>query len=284
MVSKIKFLYKINNLEPIDKWSKLKNNNLIFKKISMQYLKEFHNYSIDPRLYEFLGYEPFTTIKETRSYLNKLLNRISNKENNAIYWFIFKKKSKKLVGTAGLLNISYENNSAEIGFGIDPKLWGKGYIITILEIIKFYSFEVLELNRIYGSTFKKNLRTINSIKASGMISEGIKKQVIKKNDKFHDTWSYRMLKSEYIKSRRINKNDKVKIKNNEVVKIVSTVLRDNKINLKSNIDNTFSWDSLSHLNIFLELSKFYKIDFLPKDIGNSTSIMKIITNLSKYIK
>ncbi len=289
MITKKKFIRLIQTVVPEDKHNKNKKNKLIYKKINLKYLKEFHRYSIDPRLYEYLGFEPFQSITETKNYLKKLLMRMSlSNEKSAIYWFIFESKSNTLIGTLGLLNISYENNSAEIGFGLDPNYWGKGYIIDILQSIKFYAFNTLELNRIYGSTLKKNFRTINSIKASGMISEGTQKQTIKKNNKYHDTWSYRLLKSEFAKIENINiKNNNKKninnFKNKDIIDIVSNVLKEKKININSNINNTITWDSLNHFNIFLEISKKYKINFNPEDIANSTSIKKIILNLSKYL-
>ena len=44
----------------------------------MSGLEEMHEYSVDERPYEFFEFKPFKTIDETKNYINKLLNRMSN--------------------------------------------------------------------------------------------------------------------------------------------------------------------------------------------------------------
>ena len=40
-----------------------------------------------------------------------------------------------------MINLNYSRKSLEWGYGIDPKLWGKGYILMIQECLKKYVFE-----------------------------------------------------------------------------------------------------------------------------------------------
>ena len=75
---------------------------------------------------------------------------------SASYWFVRNKKNNNLIGTAGLLNLDYDRSSVEWGFGIDPNLWGLGYILEIEETLKHFVFEVLKVNRLYGKTMINN--------------------------------------------------------------------------------------------------------------------------------
>ena len=72
-----------------------------------------------------------------------------------------------------LIDLNFGRQSIEWGYGIDPDLWGQGYILQIQEALKEYVFNILELNRIHGVTMSNNLRTIESITAAGMTHEGI---------------------------------------------------------------------------------------------------------------
>ncbi|PPR43279.1 MAG: hypothetical protein CFH21_00839, partial [Alphaproteobacteria bacterium MarineAlpha5_Bin11] len=52
-----KFYNILINQVPISK-----NKHIYFTKLSLTGLEEMHNYSINPKLYEFLGYKPFKNI------------------------------------------------------------------------------------------------------------------------------------------------------------------------------------------------------------------------------
>ena len=272
------FEKKFNNIDPIDHLIGVdESKHIIFQRLSLEGLQEMHAYSTDERLYEHLGFDAFKTIDETENYLKKLLDRIAG--GDAAYWFVRRKSDKKLIGTAGLLRLEYQNQSIEWGFGIDPELWGEGYIFQIMEALKTYVFEELELNRLYGTTFITNERTISSLKATGMHEEGILREFSIKNGKYIDGWKYSMLKSEYFSKQDnpISKNE-TKFDEKSIIDIISNVLASKDINFDSNISNTKKWDSLNHMAIMIELSKKSKIHFNPKQIASATSV-KIILDI-----
>ncbi len=262
--------YFTNKL-PIDNSKKI-----YFEKISLNSIEEMHNYSVDIRLYEYLEYSPFKSLEDTKSYLLKLLNRmkIKNGEANSNYWFVRASKTKTLIGTACLINLNFDRQSIEWGYGIDPKLWGKGYILKIQEALKCYVFETLRLNRLYGTTFITNKRTINSLLASGMQYEGKLKDMYCKKGEFIDGWAYAMLKKDYMISKSsISKNGRKEIE--EIIRVISTVLKEIKINEESSMENIIEWDSINHMAIILKINEEFEIQLKPKDIAEATSVSKI---------
>ena len=123
-----------NVLETILPGSDFLESDIYFEPLSMSGLEEMHKYSIDERLYEFFEFKPFETINDTKNYINKLLNKRMSYEGDqkqGMYWFVRRVNDKKLLGTACVVNIDYSRKSLEWGYGIDPKLWGKGYILKI---------------------------------------------------------------------------------------------------------------------------------------------------------
>ena len=277
-MKKEELLKKLNKTDPKDYLiSSDSQKYLIFERMSMDGLEEMHSYSTDTRLYEHLEFDAFEDIHETREYILKLLKRVE--QGHAAYWFVRRKMDNKLIGTAGLLRLEFDNQSIEWGFGIDPELWGEGYILQIMESLKLYVFEELELNRLYGQTFITNEQTISSIKATGMRGDGILKDFYYKNGQYIDAWSYSMFKSEYF-SKQDNPISKKKTKFDEksIIDIISNVLASKDINFDSNISNTKKWDSLNHMAIMIELSKKSKIHFNPKQIASATSV-KIILDI-----
>ena len=252
--------------------------DIYFEKLSMSGLQEMHAYSIDERLYEFFEFKPFETINETKNYINKLLNKRMSYEGDqkkGMYWFVRRVSDKKLLGTACVVNIDYSRKSLEWGYGIDPNYWGKGYILQIQESLKEYIFSKLIFNRIYGNTFITNKRAISSLISTGMKEEGIARQYYFKDGKYIDSWTYSMLREDYLTT-KTSDNMSNSISDYKIIEIISRVLENENININSTMLNTDNWDSLNHMRIIVELQDQLDINFLPKDIAKLTSIKSIL--------
>ena len=272
-----------NVLETILPGSDVLESDIYFEPLSMSGLEEMHEYSIDERLYEFFEFKPFETIGETENYINKLLNRMSNSsgEKNAMYWFVRRKIDNKLIGTANFVNINYSRKSLEWGYGIDPKLWGKGYILKIQECLKQYVFETLNYNRLHGVTMISNERTISSILSCGMKKEGILRGYYFKNGNFIDGWTYSMIKSDYLEQSIEKEKKDIQFNKNQIIEFISTIITEEKIDIDSDMDNTFSWDSMTHLYLLTEISKQTGLVFSAGEIANANSVKSIISMIQK---
>ena len=62
----------------------------------------------------------------------------------------------------------------------------------------------------------------------------------------------------------------------DVVNVVSSVLTEEEITIESNMDNTYTWDSLNHMAIIVSLKNQLGIDFSPSEVANMTSIGNIL--------
>ena len=261
------------------------NSDIYFERISMAGLEEMNEYSIDERLYEFFEFKPFTNIHETKKYLEKLLRRMTGEmeERTYMYWFVRRKSDNRLVGTACLVNLHYGRQSVEWGYGIDPELWGLGYILQLQEILKHFVFEVLELNRLDGITMINNERTISSLLAVGMKPEGILRQYYSKNGRFIDGWKYAILKEEYfqLKTEQSHSNEFIQLEG--VIELIQTVLDEEIIDRDSNMENTISWDSLNQMNIIVAIYSKYGFQLTPNQVSKATSVRKICEILNKKI-
>ena len=272
-----------NILETIVPESDGLESNIYFEPLSMSGLEEMHEYSIDERLYEFFEFKPFETIGETENYINKLLNRMSNSsgEKNAMYWFVRRKIDNKLIGTANFVNINYSRKSLEWGYGIDPKLWGKGYILKIQECLKKYVFETLNYNRLHGVTMITNERTISSILSCGMKKEGILRDYYFKNGNYIDGWTYSMIKSDYLEQSIEKEKKDIQFNKNQIIEFISTVITEEKIDIDSDMDNTYSWDSMTHLFLLTKISEETGLAFSAVEIANANSVKSIISMIQK---
>ena len=255
-------------------------SDIYFERLTMDGLDEMHQYSKDERLYEFFEFDPFKKIDDTKAYIEKLLNRMSNDsiDQKAMYWFVRRKSDDYLIGSAALVNMNYDRQSIEWSYGTNPTLWGYGYVLQIQEALKKFTFEVLELNRLHGVTMVENDRTIQSVLASGMRHEGILRDFYCKQGVYHDGWQYGMVAKDYHKSNVASIS--VLVNMDEIIRVVSSVLTEEKITDESGMENTFSWDSLNHMAIIIALKEELSIEFKPSEVYLATSVKKILKKVS----
>ena len=166
-------------------------------RISKSGLSDMHEYSVKPKFYEFLEFEPFNTIEETEKYLEKLIKR-SNSENG-FYWFINNKLEKKTIGTFGLLNIDTRTSITEIGYGISPDYWGKGYFKEALTMVLSFLFEELEFHKVWARTSSNNISSIRALGKVGFKNEGVMRDwYLSSKGIRYDATILSILKSEYL--------------------------------------------------------------------------------------
>ena len=259
--------------------------DIYFEKLSMAGLEEMHRYSKNDRLYEFFEFDSFDTIEKTRTYIEKLEQRMSGDilSRTANYWFVRRKEDKYLVGTAGLLSANYDRQSVEWGYGIDPDLWGNGYVLQIEEMLKQYVFEVLKLNRLYGTTMITNHRTIESLLASGMKHEGTLRQFYCKNGVFVDAWQYAMLREEYKMSREHLRSTLNQYSVEDVIEIIKSVLIGEEITPNTTVRNSLGWDSLNHMSIIIAVKEKTGISLSPSEMMRADSVQNLTSILSQRV-
>ena len=60
------------------------------------------------------------------------------------------KDGEELLGVVGFDDRSVNNATAELGFLLDPRWWGNGYATEAADVVVWYGFKYLKLNRIYA--------------------------------------------------------------------------------------------------------------------------------------
>ena len=283
-MNKEDFLLRLKNILPGEKCSESKldppETNIYFSNIKEESLIDFHKYSLNEKLYEFFEFEPFKSFEDTNNYYQKMLKRM-NIDKTHYFWFVYRKKDNKLLGTANLASINFERGSVEWGQGIDPDLWGLNYNLEIQEMLKHYIFDVLFFNRLFGQTMVTNKRAIAGVKASGCSFEGILRDFYKKDNIFIDAWMYSILSKEYYAEYEGKMVCDTKVSFNEIISLVSEIINDDNISKNTSMDNCLNWDSLSHTSIIANISDKYNIKFSPLEFTQLTSIEQIYNFLNK---
>ena len=113
------------------------------------------------------------SIREQYNYFKNFYtqNCLKKKPQN----ILFALRDNKLIGYGGLTNISWIHKRAEISFLVNTEIAKKKiyefYFLKFLKIISKFSFEILDLNKIYTETFDYREAHIKLLEKSGFNKE-----------------------------------------------------------------------------------------------------------------
>jgi [ribosomal protein S5]-alanine N-acetyltransferase len=158
----------------------LKGERVLLKPVSLNGLDDFHEYSMCKEFYNYMEFPEFKSISESKDYLNKLIIRSESSEQQ--FWFIEEIQSKKIIGSFGVHSPDEYRGSVEIGYGLSPHYWGKGYFQEAADVILDYIFNNLFFHRVVARTSKSNKASIKGLEKIGFKLEGIMKDYYRKHD------------------------------------------------------------------------------------------------------
>ena len=158
-----------------------------------------------PSIYQWMNDDE---LKQLSVGLNKRISKdevvewikARNRHNPYQAWFaICSKDTNEIVGYMSLTDIHYINSSANFS-GIvigDPNYRdGQAYLESYLFMFE-YAFERLNLNRVYGSAISDHKLSVTMAEVMFQKTEGVFRQAIFKNGRYHDEIVCAILKDEY---------------------------------------------------------------------------------------
>ncbi len=144
----------------------LTTERLKLRPISQQDTESIYEYAKDKETTKYMRWKTHESKKETEQFIAFVLEQYRG--NEYLDWGIELKEESRFIGTCGLIGVS-ENHSAEIGFIIHKKYWGKGIAIEASEKIMQYGFEKIGLKQIYARIFKENKNSQNVVRKMGFL-------------------------------------------------------------------------------------------------------------------
>lgn len=135
-------------------------------------------------------------LKDAKQFIREC--REKEKKKKEIGFAIIDKKSKKIAGSLGIMEISSKSNKAEIGYLLGREHRGRGFMAEAVQLALGFGFGKLGLNRIRISCSTKNKASRKVIERTGAKFEGIEKEgCISGSGKTHDLRVYSILKRKF---------------------------------------------------------------------------------------
>jgi len=113
----------------------------------------------------YLDRKPAASLDDARAFIAAIHHMMER--NEGVYWAICLKENPRLIGTICYFNLSEANESAEIGYELNPFYQGKGIMQEALSLVVQFGFNVMELKSITACPTKDNIKSIVLLKRNG---------------------------------------------------------------------------------------------------------------------
>ena len=174
----------------------LRTRRLILRRILKSDAADMYEYSSNPSVTRYLLWEPHESIKYTHRYLAYLQGRY--KAGEFYDWAVVDRHSAKMIGTCGFTSFDFSNNSAEVGYVLNPAYWHRGIAAEALSEVLHFAFAILGLNRVEARYMTGNLESRRVMEKCGMQFEGIARGAVFAKGRYVSVGICSVLKSEYI--------------------------------------------------------------------------------------
>ncbi len=170
--------------------------------------------SIEERDWEVHHYNRFDTqgrrlvnleveLPPTRAEADEFVEKFINfKPGTGRLMFTIENHDGENVGALNLNAINEKNGTFSIGMMIDRDHRGKGYGTAAMEILLGYAFYERRLNKYYGHVIEGNIGSIAMLKKLGCVQEGVRRQMIYTDGKYHDEILFGLTKDDFMERER----------------------------------------------------------------------------------
>ncbi|MFB4168168.1 GNAT family N-acetyltransferase [Virgibacillus sp. JSM 102003] len=172
------------------------SKRLQFRKMVESDIEKYHSWRNDIDVMKTTSTSlDLYSLDETKNFVEKvILNSTSSKS-----YIIEEKESDTAIGVTSLINIDTKNRNAECIIDIGEKeFWGKVYGTEALKMLLDYAFLELNLHRVSLRVFSLNERAIHIYDKLGFEKEGVMREGLYRNGKWHDIITMGVLKREYM--------------------------------------------------------------------------------------
>lgn len=140
----------------------IKTPRLLLRQLESKDAESIFNYQSNKQHFPYVDMPVYTEREQASAYIEKMNAGI--KTNQWIVWAIADMDTKEILGTVSLWNISIEDESAELGYGLFSEAIGKGIMSEALEGVLDYGFHDMGLLKIEAYTSVLNKKSIALLK------------------------------------------------------------------------------------------------------------------------
>ena len=142
----------------------IKTERLTLKPHSMEYLESTHRYASDLENTRFMFYLPNGTLEETEAFIRRSIDEWG-KEKPEYYEFVILRGDTQVGGASMYI---LEDGSAELGWILDKRHWGRGYATEAARALLEWGRDSLGIRRFIAQCDSENTASWHMMERLGM--------------------------------------------------------------------------------------------------------------------
>ncbi len=143
----------------------------------------------------YLTWNPHPSVDYTKEYLQYISGHY--KLGDFYDWAVVLVSENKMIGTCGFTRFSFPNDSAEVGYVINPVYRGRGIATEALRRVMRFGFDTIGLHRIEAKYIVGNDSSRRVMEKVGMKFEGIARESMKIKECYRDIGICAVLASDF---------------------------------------------------------------------------------------
>jgi [ribosomal protein S5]-alanine N-acetyltransferase len=138
---------------------------------------------------------PWPSVAHSRELIEKDCKELAAGEH--IRLGLFMNVGDELIGTCSLFNFDAQCRRAEIGYALQPSIWGQGLVQEAVSVVLAYGFATLNLNRVEADIDPRNTVSARSLERLGFQQEGLLRERWIVGNEVSDSALYGLLASQW---------------------------------------------------------------------------------------
>ena len=174
----------------------LESERLFFRKIVSSDASDLFSIRSNDDVMRFMDVSRFKSISDAEKMIGSIEE--SYQIESGVNWGIIEKHSNIFVGYFGFFRLIPQHCRAEIGYALNAKYWGKGYMNETINIMARFGFKIMNLHSIEANINPKNEKSKKVLEKIGFKKEAYFRENYLFNDRFLDSLIYSLLEKDLI--------------------------------------------------------------------------------------
>lgn len=171
----------------------LEGERLYLRPVGQEDTEGYFQMLFNPEVRRLTGTRQAFTLEGVRRYIEA-----KSGDSDTVLLLIALSDNDQVIGDVALQDIDHVNRNANLRIAIDSdEHLGKGYGPETIRLLLEYGFGILNLHRIELQVFDYNERAIKAYEKVGFKREGVQRDALFYNHRYHDTIIMSILEDEY---------------------------------------------------------------------------------------
>ena len=177
-----------------NKFPEIESKRLLFRQLRKDDASYILSIRTDKKVSRYIDTVAPQTIKDSEKRISRIQTTFN--EQKGITWAIVDKITNTLIGDFGIWRLDKDNSRGEIGYVLDPRYWGKGYMKETITTLVHYAFNDLNLHSLEANVNPDNKNSKQLLLNVGFKQEAYFRENYLFDGRFLDSEIYCLLKSD----------------------------------------------------------------------------------------